>query len=342
MTKLLIIGFDGMDYFITKRTIRKYSFKNFNPIFKKQLTIETLTGPSWASLYTGLNKEIHGVIDEWGRDIDGGNCFKDIEHYLFWNVIQKEGYKVYEDNLPITPNGFPFNSNEKKDVANWVAQNWEKMIRKIGFEETLSKIKEDSFKMINERELKNRDLIFIQFSFLDRIGHIYTFKNDEIMKQSYFLAYELIDKIYKLTRPQYLIVTSDHGFWKHRVHHLHANCAVLILNNNAYQFFKKNRYFKRFSISQILNPEYLIEHYDSLLGLGYSVLSSLSFFEKFQYIFHFDYARQTDIFDAILKMFDIDYEKPKVRIPKKKIRKETIKEDEEAIKERLRRLGYLS
>jgi hypothetical protein len=341
MTKLLIIGLDGMDYFLSRRTIREYPFKNFRPILKKQLTVETLSGPSWASFYTGLDKKNHGIIDEWGLEKEGYNTFEDIEHHTFWNIIQKQGFEAYKDNLPITPNGFPFTYNEKKDVANWAAKNWEKKIRKMDFKETLSKIKEDSFVIISKMELKNKDLIFIQFSFLDRIGHIYTFKNNEIMKQSYLLSHGLIDKLYGLVNPEYLIVTSDHGFWKNRVHHLHANCATIILNDNSYQFLKKNRIFRRFSVSQILYPKYLIQNYDSLLGLGYSILGSLCLIEKLQFIFHFNYIRQIDIFDAILKMFDIEYEKSKERIPKNKELIKVEKEDKETIKKRLKRLGYL-
>lgn len=87
MTRLLIIGFDGMDYFLTRKTIKEYPFKNLTPISKKQVVEETVTGPSWASFYTGLSKEIHGVTDGWGRNLEGSNTFRDIESYVFFGIL---------------------------------------------------------------------------------------------------------------------------------------------------------------------------------------------------------------------------------------------------------------
>ena len=203
MTKLLIIGFDGMDYFMTKRTIKKFHFKKFKPILIKQLTKETVTGPSWASFYTGLDMEIHGVIDCWGRDIGESNTYQDFQGHIFWNLIKEAGYSVYVDNLPITPEGFPYSSNKEKDVVNWIARasKWAEVIREIEFEKVLQKIKMHSYHIIEGIRYEEYDLIFIQFSFLDRIGHVYSFKKEEIIRKSYTLAYELIDRLFEQMNP---------------------------------------------------------------------------------------------------------------------------------------------
>lgn len=336
MAKLLVIGLDGMDYFIARRTIKNHHFKNFNPILKKQLVREAETGPSWASFYTGLNKEIHGVTDGWGRNLEGSNTFKDIQDHTFWNIVRKAGYDVCVDNLPITPDGFPFTSDKKKDIANWVYKpleegmlHWRKAIGNMDFDDILSKVKADCLKLIEEERIRNSDLSFLQFSFLDRIGHVFSFKEKEIIIKSYTLAYELIDRLFKQVSPQYLIVISDHGFWEGRAEdHYDADCAVTIFNDKSYRLFAKNGLFKSFATPYNLNSRKIRR-----------LCKNLSVAEKLQYIFRFDYVRQVDIFGAILKIFDIDYKKTEYKIPKKE--KALVDQDEEAIKKRLERLGYL-
>jgi len=341
MAKLLVIGFDGMDYFMAKKTIVMYPFKILKPILKQQLVKEAVTGPSWASFYTGLHKDIHGITDGWGRDIDGSNSFEDIRKYAFWNILREAGHKVYTDNLPITRSGFPFTSSIQKDLVNWVCNplqdgmgNWRSGIREMGSEMVLSKTRLHSFNLVNSEKLRSQDLVFIQFSFLDRLGHTFTFKSSRLIKKSYFLAYELIEKLFEITMPQYLIVTSDHGFCHNSTHHLVANSAALILSAESYSFFVKNRVFKRFSCSNIFRWKFG----KVLLGNRSFALALL---EAPRYIVHFNYIRQVDIFDVILKMFKVDYQKPKRKI-RKPIKTE-IQEDHEfgLIEERLKRLGYL-
>ena len=337
MSKLLLIGFDGMDYFMTQKTIREYSFKSIQPILKKQITKESLTGPSWASFYTGLDKDVHGVIDGWGRDTKGSNSFRDIQRYAFWNIIKKKGYKVWIDNLPITPNGFPFTTLKRKDIVNWVYKpleggmvHWRETIRGMSFDKMLSQVRSDSFKLIEGKRLADRDLIFIQFSFLDRIGHVFTYKEDEIMRKSYTLAYELIDRLCEIIAPQYLIVTSDHGFWKSTRGHDFANCAVAILNDKTYRFFIKNKIFKFLSITNIL----------ILVKMYRRILRNLSFSEILRYTFHCNYVKQTDFFDVIFLMFHIQYEKKVRKIEKSSVTRKASNE-EKMIQEKLERLGYI-
>ena len=347
MTKLLIIGFDGMDYFMAKRTIGEYSFQNFQPILKKQLTKETYTGPSWASFYTGLRKEIHGVTDGWGRDIGESNTFKDIKDHAFWNIISKAGYPIYVDNLPITPDGFPYTKSKEKDIVNWIydpleqgSVKWRKAIQSMDYKKVLLEVKSGSLKLIEEQTFSNQDLVFIQFSFLDRLGHVYTLKDDDLMRKSYQLAYELADRLYELIQPQYLMIVSDHGFWK-RNGHLYASCGVAILNDKSHQFFEQNEVFKRFSIQSkfivnCLNLKKLRLNYRILRA----IIMSLSFREIFEYLFPCNFIKQTDIFGEVLKIFDIDYEKTSERI-EKKMMDQIIDDENKIIEEKLKRLGYM-
>lgn len=336
MPRLLVIGFDGMDYFMARRTIRDYQFKNFKPILKKQLVRETESGPSWACFYTGLNKQIHGITDGWGRNIEGSNTFKDIQAGVFWDIVQRAGYDVYTDNLPITAGGFPYTPDKNKDIVNWVCKplkkgmgHWRKMISDIGFDEVLSKVRGDSLNLIESERLKKADLSFVQFSFLDRIGHVFSFKERKIISKSYNLAYELIDRLFGQAAPQYLIAVSDHGFWESRAQdHFDATCATAILNDESYLLFAENKLIKAFSVFPALTLRKIRR-----------LCRNLSMAEKLQCLFPSDYIRQVDIFGAILEVFNIDYEKTEYRIPKGEQLQSA--QEQEAIKERLKRLGYL-
>lgn len=353
MSRLLVIGFDGMDYFMTRRTIGQYRFENVMPVLRRQLTKEDVTGPSWASFYTGLDKGVHGVTDGWGRRIGDSNSFADIQHHTFWNIVRKAGYKVYIDNLPITPDGFPFASDKKRDLVNLVYKpleggmsSWRDTIRGMGFKKVLQRITSDSFELIEGIELlRNKDLIFIQFSFIDRIGHVFTFRDNNIMMKSYTLAYSLIDRLYEMINPKYLIVTADHGFWKNNTKHRLAKSAVAILNNESYQLFFDNHYFES-SLSKLrelyrsLFPNIsFVETIQYIKRYLKYFRFNLSIAESLEFVFFLNYVKQTDIFDAILKMFDIKYKKEKERIQKKEIRVGA--QEEETITERLERLGYL-
>jgi hypothetical protein len=347
MAKLLIIGFDGMDYFMARNTIGKYPFKNVRPVLRSLLPEETYTGPSWASFYTGLSKTMHGVVDKWGRIIEGSNSYVEIRDYVFWNIIEGSGYSVYTDSLPVTPSGFPFAYEKEKDMVNWDRAAaarpglWRDKVRHLDFNDVISELRTDSINLIDKSQLINKDLVFIQFNFLDRIGHIYTFNNNAVMNRSYSLAYEIIDRLYELTTPQHLIVVSDHGFWKRLFGHRGANCAVVIVNDEAHRFFAQYRLFKRFYFPFYLFTNVRIcENIRMFFRPFKHIVDNLSFSEILQFFFRFNYVRQVDIFDAILKMFDISYEKPKQRIQKKQ---ETgkVTNDDKVIEERLRRLGYL-
>lgn len=358
-TTLLIVGFDGMDYHLAKKTIEKHRFHNFKPILRLMKVKRVFTGPSWASFYTGLDEKEHGVSDCWGRDLGKSNSFNDIGDYVFWEIIKKKGYKVLTENLPITPEGFPFDSNPKKDIVNWVQRDNVKhmdfdrsvekkrkdsydVIKNMDFDEIIEKTEKDSFAIINGLELKDKDLIFIQFSFLDRIGHRVGFKKDTVISKCYDLAYSIMDKLYSRTAPKYFIAVSDHGFGSNRLNHTRDYDAVLILNEAA------NRYFNdRISIldrmSKIFNERNLKGTchclFDQSIDCFFDRLSEFIQIRIFFQIemFNINYVDQTSIFNKVLKMFNIDFVKP-IKIEKKT---KGIFTEEEKIKERLRKLGYI-
>lgn len=242
MVRLLIIGFDAMAHAMSKAPE--------GLILKKQSVVHAHTGISWTSFYTGMLKEQHGVTDKWGRPEGGSKIFNDIRHLTFMDKISKAGHKVYYCNLPTTPEGFPFFEkpltdliNRYKAEVNRGAIYWAAAIRNAGIDKIVALVRGDSFEMIEADKIKESDLAFIQFSFLDRIGHCFTFESDEVINKSYALAYELIGHLIKLSNPEYVIVTSDHGFPRNTCGHEDykegSKDAVLMLNSSAAEFFKE-------------------------------------------------------------------------------------------------------
>lgn len=301
--KLLIIGFDGMDYHLTKMTLDEERFDFPLRIFPLRVDVP-LTGPSWATFYTGLNASVHGVTDYWGRAVKSSNCFEDIEEYTFWKLLEKHGYESFLFNLPITPEGFPFDDSPEKDIINWDYDalkqgpgKWRQRIREMPVEEVIRKAGKDAFGLIDQMNFGDADMIFVQFSFLDRIGHTLTYKKDKTVRKAYDLAYLIIDELHGRLRPEYFMVVSDHGFGRRLPTHFKARTAVLLSDENMSSFLKR----------RVPGRHFL----------------------------------QTALFDEILALFGIeDYQKPRWRIDKKtgRINDET---EEEEIRMRLKGLGYI-
>lgn len=227
--KLLIIGFDGMDYAMTAETIPD-KFKKW----LKPLTVEVaMTGPSWASFYTGKSVEQHGIFNGWGLPKQGSLTFDDIEKDTFWNILEDGGFSVYVDNLPITDGGFPKNNDVYKDLVNTVIDykspgRWRKEILKKGVSRVLNEASSGCDELIEY--IKPANLIFVQFSFLDRIGHTYTFKSENTIKKSYKLAIDIINKLLEKFKPWKFLIVSDHGFKRKEAKHNHIGVCITNLS----------------------------------------------------------------------------------------------------------------
>ena len=105
-----------------------------------------------------------------------------------------------------------------------------------------------------------------------------------------------------------MIVTSDHGFGENRTGHICDNDrAVLILNNTSLNLFR--------NYQKTLNPlSYLLEINFNAFVFH---LKNFHIFDFLRYIVpKTNYIIQIDVFDKILEIFGIDYEKIKERIPK--------------------------
>lgn len=103
MTKLLFLGFDGLDYDLLNEYLKSNKDALLNKISGSLLlmTPEDVglnTGPCWTTLYTGLSKEHHGIKDCWGNP----SKFRDFPHPCVWDVFNENDFSVGLFGLPVT------------------------------------------------------------------------------------------------------------------------------------------------------------------------------------------------------------------------------------------------
>jgi len=237
--KLLIIGFDALDY-EAYRKIKPEGFKVY-PL----LSPDPFTPIAWTSIYTGSSKERHGVKDlDWGPWLSHGGLPKGNEY--FWHVLNKRGFKVELMNLPCTypptpvdrymVSGFPLTGQffseaksftyppdieerlpkgyiEAMDMIHWQEVYhhlaWKDWLLQMSVEELLSRIHENCSLLIDtfiDLHSSETDLGFIQFSFLDRTGHI-----RHGYPESLSLVNPLIEKLKHALEPENILIVSDHG-----------------------------------------------------------------------------------------------------------------------------------
>jgi predicted AlkP superfamily phosphohydrolase/phosphomutase len=239
--KLLIIGFDALDYEIYK----KYKLENFE--LKKMKIFSDSTLFSWNSMYTGVHpKELFKYLNaDWTKWLDKAGRKEDFPYPYFWEILNRNKIKVELMNLPATyppkpvdyyiVSGFPLPSIYCKDyyypptlpIENnfiskltmifWDEKNWQKaqrqwdseLKRKLKVEETLRKNTEDAFIVANKFiELhKDAQLGFIYYEFVDCIGHLRAG-----LEEHYPLVNKLISYLTEKLKPEATLILSDHGF----------------------------------------------------------------------------------------------------------------------------------
>ena len=96
--KLLVIGFDGLDYEIYK----KYKLESLE---LKRMNIESdSTLLSWNQIYTGVEiKELSKYLNgDWVKWLNGKGRSLDFPFDFFWSKLNRENIKVELMNLPAT------------------------------------------------------------------------------------------------------------------------------------------------------------------------------------------------------------------------------------------------
>lgn len=207
MSKLLIIGIDGMD----SKLVTKYidclpnikSIIDTSPEIKSESVFPPDSDTAWASIYTGLNPAKHGIV-EFVDPLERSKINKSQTEYInveaikgktFWDIAGKNGKKIcliYPHlAYPVWKvNGFMINPNPDTEILemyppdfkfNFPLQSLEIHKRiprtKLEFKKYLDKkrkivINEFDFgqKMLSNHEF---DLFFLYSSVLDSIMHIF-------------------------------------------------------------------------------------------------------------------------------------------------------------------------
>ncbi|PQP33252.1 hypothetical protein C6A36_00200 [Desulfobacteraceae bacterium SEEP-SAG10] len=205
MTRLLVIGIDGMD----RELISKYIdyLPNFKRIIKKspKIRLNSVFPPdsdtAWASIYTGLNPARHGIV-EFVDPLKRANINETddldvaaIRGKTFWDIAGKFGKKVCliypHIAYPVWPvNGFMINSSPKTEEFQMYPSDF-----KFNFEikklDVLKRLPKSKFEfkeylkkkrhiVINEFNFSSKmlinyewDMFFFYSSALDSIMHIF-------------------------------------------------------------------------------------------------------------------------------------------------------------------------
>lgn len=194
------------------------------------------------------------------------NTYETTSSHYIWDILSEKSYRVKLFNLPVTfpphpvngihiagcplePNSiysYPENimNSLPKDYfqlcdllqAYWQPlrdglEGWYSIPRKEGFKNLLAKAKANIRQMLKIFYSLNGSFDFqmLQFSFVDRLGHLFGMKGD-IEKGTYNLVNEIVWDVYKNVNYTDFFIISDHGFtnWNH------TDTAVFAFKSEAF------------------------------------------------------------------------------------------------------------
>lgn len=215
--KLMILGIDGMSFRIVKRKLCK--IKKFKKLLDSSqwgifLSFNApgenfpLTGPAWASIYTGKTPEEHGITT--GGWLIGHKTIADVKTKTIWEAIS-EKYSLGMMTMPLTyppfpikngwiVSGFPAPSDLDKIIyppqikqhlpSNFVvdyADGQKAVIWRENFntkrQKQIVKMHTDTVKKIYKTYPV--DVLAIGTTILDRYGHVYPQYDSKIFKKIY-------------------------------------------------------------------------------------------------------------------------------------------------------------
>jgi predicted AlkP superfamily phosphohydrolase/phosphomutase len=244
--KLLWIGVDGFSFRMVEKTRNRYFSALMNDsrygISVSEFTDEPVpyTGPNWASLYTGVVPEKHGITDAgWLLE---NMKYQDIKVNTVFDIIDKH-YTQALMTLPLTYpafdvngwmiSGFPTPDSLDdcyfpEDIGALLGKkfkishakctrgmSWDSITdpkKKMKFKERffyLAKSHIETFKNIYSK--RNTEIAFVGLTYIDRMNHIFTQK-DTALVESYAEMYAILEELISFYRPDNLILCSDHGF----------------------------------------------------------------------------------------------------------------------------------
>ena len=212
------------------------------------------TGPSWTSIYTGMSAEEHGVTDLWGRNIEGSESYDTLRDPVIWEMLNHAGMTTGVVHMPMTTcsrhvngyivSGFPNELEhagaagelapllQARDISDLIRLTPRDRIldntwyRKYTLEQSIEIMKEMVRRKAESVRILVRthpvDCLFVQYSMLDRIGHLlnqYLRLRDgegwsyEPLLELYDWLDEILGSLLDVGEDyDLLVVTSDHGW----------------------------------------------------------------------------------------------------------------------------------
>jgi predicted AlkP superfamily phosphohydrolase/phosphomutase len=266
MTKVLIIGIDGLDSLLLSKF--EGSLQNFKTIKEKSppIKFQSIFPPdsstAWASIYTGLEPAKHGVV--FFKDPLNPQKKKEVPPQVFektfWRIAEQKGKKVCAlyPFLPIDPKYsqvYPPHLLEKYDFVKYEplplysSLNLKKIIHTVKKRTSIqAKLGLDIYKD------SDWDVFFIYFPDLDNIEHIFWRYYDEehaeylvnspykgtILKMYEFFDKKVISKFLSVVKPDtVIIVLSDHGHTQRPINVVNIN---KILERSGFLVLKEGKW----------------------------------------------------------------------------------------------------
>lgn len=151
MTKLLILGVDGLNPDLTQELIEQGDMPNLEKLQNREKTVygdfesyicegysTPHTGPMWTTLYTGLKPEEHGITS--GGWNDGDSKFHVMD--TVWDKLSDEGHEMFLYGMPMTYKAKQING---KMVSGFISTTLKSMWSNCVYPETLEKQLPDNF-----------------------------------------------------------------------------------------------------------------------------------------------------------------------------------------------------
>jgi len=99
--KLLLVGLDALDIdYFSSSDLPAFKALRESSQWGTLHTEELWSGPNWTTLFTGLTKEHHGVIDNLGRPFNGSEWIGSRPRDYMWDILHEAGLTVGVLNFP--------------------------------------------------------------------------------------------------------------------------------------------------------------------------------------------------------------------------------------------------
>lgn len=212
------------------------------------------TGPSWMSIYTGISAEEHGVTDLWGRNVEGSESYDTLRAPVLWEMLNHAGLTTGVVHMPVTTcsrrvdgyiiSGFPNELEHAGAAAELMplmqGRDLSDLIRLTPRDRILDNTWYRHYTLEQSIEIMKMmvrwkaeamrilvrahpvDCLFIQYSVLDRIGHLLNqylrvhdgagWAYEPLLEMYDWLDDQLANLLDVGADYDLLIVTSDHGW----------------------------------------------------------------------------------------------------------------------------------